>query len=529
MVIRILVRRNFYCDSVALMTLSRSLAALAGVEDAAAVMSTQMNQTLLKQAGLLTVDNAGEEIGGPNDLLVLVRAESEEAADTALQVAESGLQARRSNQTDTQAQQRPVSLEQAVQRQPSLNLACISVPGAYAAIQARQALLAGLHVFLFSDNVSLEQEIALKTLAAERGLLMMGPDCGTAIINGVGLGFANVVPRGPIGIVSASGTGLQQVSCLIAEYGLGISQALGTGGRDLSQTVGGRAMLAGLDLLQRDPHTNVIVLLSKPPAPEIARRVIASAAQIAKPTVIAFLGATPGDSEAQPSAHLHFASTLSDAARMAVQLAGGQAPRPGDALPDDARRAIQNARDALKPGQRHVRGIFSGGTLCDEAMALLSASLGPIYSNIPLRPEWRLADARTSREHTAIDFGSDEFTVGRPHPMIDADLRLRRLAQEAQDPTTAVILLDIVLGYGSHADPSSEFAPAIERARAAAAEDGRSIACVVSLCGTEQDPQGLAYQRSLFSQVGALVFTENALAARVAAEIVNKRIGTQGE
>ncbi|HLV99806.1 MAG TPA: acyl-CoA synthetase FdrA [Ktedonobacterales bacterium] len=525
MATHLLVRRNFYCDSVALMTLSRSLTALPGVEDAAAVMSTEMNQTLLRQAGLLPEDTAGAEIGGPNDLLIIVRASSEEAADAALQAAESGLQARRSSETGTQAQQRPISLEQAIRRQPALNLAFISVPGAYAAIEARQALLDGLHVLLFSDNVSLEQEIALKTLANERGLLLMGPDCGTAIINGVGLGFANVVPRGSIGLVSASGTGLQQVTCLIAEYGSGVSQALGTGGRDLTQAVGGRTMLAGLELLQQDPATQVIVLLSKPPAPEVARRVIERAAQGAKPTVIAFLGAEPGAADTRGAAQLHFAGTLSEAARLAVQLAGGQAPQPGEAMPDGVRRAIQQARTALKPGQRFVRGIFSGGTLCDEAMAELCASLGPIYSNIPLRPDWRLPDAKVSQQHTAIDFGSDEFTVGRPHPMIDAGLRLRRLAQEAADPATAVILLDIVLGFGAHADPASEFAPAIERAKAAAAEDGRSLVCIVSLCGTAQDPQGLAEQRAALARAGALVFAENAQAARVAAAIVSEQQG----
>lgn len=523
MLTRILVRRNLYCDSVSLMTLSRQLTALAGVEDAAAVMSTDMNQTLLKQAGLLAEDSAGAELGGPNDLLIVVRAASAEAADAALEAAESSLNTRSSAPANMQAAPRPISLAQATQRQPRLNLALISVPGAYAAIEARQALLSGLHVFLFSDNVSLEQEIALKALADERGLLMMGPDCGTAIINGVGLGFANVVPRGPVGIVSASGSGLQQVTCLIAGYGLGISQALGTGGRDLSQAVGGRTMLAGLDLLEQDPATRVIVLLSKPPAPEIAERVIARAAQGTKPAIITFLGAASGAANAQLPAHLPVATTLSDAARLAVQLAGGQAPPPEAALPAEALSAIEHARATLKPEQRYVRGIFSGGTLCDEAMLLLSAGVGPVYSNIPLRPDWRLPDAKMSREHTAIDFGSDEFTVGRPHPMIDAGLRLQRLAQEAQDPATAVILFDIVLGYGAHPDPASEFAPAIERARAAAAEDGRALACIVSLCGTDQDPQGLAYQRDLLLRAGALVFTENALAARVAAEIVRER------
>jgi FdrA protein len=523
MVTQLLVRRNVYYDSVALMTLSRSLTALPGIEDAAAVMSTPMNQTLLKQAGLLPASAPDTEIGGPNDVLIIVRATSQETAAAALQTAERGLQASRSSETDPQAQQQPVTLEQAIQCQPLLNLAFISVPGAYAAIEARQALLAGLHVLLFSDNVSLEQEIALKTLANERRLLLMGPDCGTAIINGVGLGFANVVPRGPIGIVSASGTGLQQVTCLITEYGSGISQAIGTGGRDLSQAVGGRTMLAGLGLLQRDPDTRVIVLLSKPPAPEVARRVIESAAQGTKPTIIAFLGAAPGNADALGATHLHFARTLSDAARLAAALAGEHGiPLPGDPMPPEAQSASQQARAALKPEQRFVRGIFSGGTLCDENMTLLSARLGPVYSNIPLRPDWRLADAKTSQDHTAIDFGSDEFTVGRPHPMIDSGLRLRRLAQEAADPTTAVILLDIVLGYGAHADPASEFAPAIEAARASAAREGRSLSCIVSLCGTEQDPQGLAYQRDMLTGAGALVFTENALAAQVAAAIVSK-------
>src|SRR5579859_669672 len=521
MVTRLLVRPNFYCDSVALMTLARTLTAMPGVEDAAAVMSTEMNQTLLRQARLLAEDSASTEMGGPNDLLIVVRAESDEAADTAMQTAEDGLKVRYHNKTVTQPQLRPISLEQAVQQQPTINLALISAPGAYAAVEARQALLSGLHVFLFSDNVSLEQEIALKRLAVERGLLLMGPDCGTAILNGVGLGFANVVPRGPVGIVSASGTGLQQVSSLIAGYGSGISQAIGTGGRDLSQAVGGRMMLAGLDLLQQDPETRVIVLLSKPPAPEVAQRILATATAGTKPTVIDFLGADPTTYNQLPTSHLHFASTLSDAARQAVRLAGGEAPPLGDTLPGDARVALQKARDALKPGQRYVRGLFSGGTLCDEAMMVLSARLGPIYSNIPLRPNWKLDDIRTSREHTTIDFGSDEFTIGRPHPMIDAGLRLRRFAQEARDPTTAVIFLDIVLGYASHPDPASEFAPAIERARVAAAEEGRTLACIISLCGAEQDPQGLSAQRARLRQAGALVFTDNALAARAAAKIVS--------
>lgn len=521
MVTHMLLRRNFYRDSVALMTLSQGLAALPGIDDAGVVMSTEMNQTLLRQAGLLTEDSAETETGGPNDLLIVVRAASDEAAEAALKEAEHQLTSHQSSTTAAPMQQQPVTIAQAMRQQPLSNLALISVPGAYAAVEAREALLAGLHVLLFSDNVGLEQEIALKTLAAERGLLLMGPDCGTALINGVGLGFANVIPRGPIGIVSASGTGLQQVSCLIASYQSGVSQAIGTGGRDLSEAVGGRAMLAGLELLQRDTETSVIVLLSKPPAPSVARRVIDAAAQGTKPIVIAFLGADAANAVSSAHTRLRFARTLSEAARLAVQLAGGQPPAPANSFSAETLAAVQTARAALHPEQRYVRGLFSGGTLCDEAMLLLSARLGPIYSNIPLRPDWRLEDAKGSYGHTAIDFGSDEFTVGRPHPMIDAGLRLRQLEQEARNPTTAVVLLDIVLGYGSHNDPAAEFAPAIERARATAEQEGRALACVVSLCGTEQDPQGLSLQRAQLCQAGALVFIENAVAAQVAAEIVS--------
>jgi FdrA protein len=534
MITKTLVRRNLYADSVALMQLSRTLTALPGVEDAAAVMSTEANRELLQQAGLLSSSADLKELGGPNDLLIVIRATSDTAIEEALQVAEQGLSRRSGGNPATPAQQYPRSLEQAARQQPALNLALISVPGAYAAVEAQQALQAGLHVLLFSDNVSLEQEVALKTLAAERGLLLMGPDCGTAIINGIGLGFANAIPRGSIGLVSASGTGLQQVSCLIANAGLGVSQAIGTGGRDLSHAVGGRTMLAGLELLQRDPETSVIVLLSKPPAPEVARRVVKQAAQGSKPTIVAFLGShlvssanDHANSIEHSAGHLRFTTTLSDAARLAVQLASDGVPRSSGAnmlradeqLPDELRAAAQTARAALGSEQRYVRGLFSGGTLCDEAMLVLSRQLGPISSNIPLRPEWALANSHQSQGHTAIDLGSDEFTVGRPHSMIDAGLRLRRLAQEARDPTTAVILVDIVLGYGTHPDPAAEFAPAIKQARATAAQAGRNLACVVSLCGTEQDPQGLSRQCEALQQVGALVCTDNALAAQVAAAI----------
>src|SRR5690606_14776291 len=125
-------------------------------------------------------------------------------------------------------------------------------PGVYAAFEAFRALENNLNVMMFSDNVTVEDEIKLKDLAVKKDLLMMGPDCGTAIINGVGLCFANKIKRGPIGLVAASGTGLQEVTVLIDQFGGGISQAIGVGGRDLSKDVMGRMTLHAINALNAD-------------------------------------------------------------------------------------------------------------------------------------------------------------------------------------------------------------------------------------------------------------------------------------
>ncbi|MDP3186372.1 MAG: acyl-CoA synthetase FdrA, partial [Anaerolineales bacterium] len=389
----------------------------------------------------------------------------------------------------------------------------VSVPGRYAADVARQALRLNKHVFLYSDNVSLKDEIALKQEAARKGLLVMGPDCGTAIVNGVGLGFANKVRRGPIGIVAASGTGLQQVSVRIHQMGGGLTHAFGTGGRDLSEDVNAITARQALDLMSRDLDTKVIVLVSKPPSPKVANELIETARFVGKPVVVDFIGYSTAMHKVD---NVTFVTTFDEAAELAVQLA-----ETGDR--EDLVRGSNLGR--FSSGQRYLRGLFSGGTLAYEAQLILMDYLPEVYSNAPLTKELRLADSLVSQEHTLIDLGEDEFTVGRLHPMMDNDLRIRRLEKEASDPEVAVILLDVVLGFGAHPDPASELAPAIAKARKIAEDGGRYLEVVAVVSGTDEDPQDMTAQIQMLEEAGAVVETSNDVAARY----VGRLLRTLGE
>lgn len=516
-----------YFDSVTLMLVAKELLAMPGVQDAAVVMGTLANLALMRDAGLLTVE---AEAATPNDLVVAVLARDEATAAAAL-AAVDGLLAAGTGGEKAQAgqQRRPRSLRAAARQAPNANLAVISVAGRYAAREARLALQQGLHVMLFSDNVSLEDEIALKTLAAERGLLCMGPDAGTAIINGVGLGFANAVPRGPVGIVSAAGTGLQSVSSDIARRGSGVSQAIGTGGRDLSEAVGGRTMLAGIAALQADPQTQVIVLISKPPAETVTATVLQAAKAGGKPVVVCFLGADPGVIE---KAGLIPVSTLEQAAAVAVALARGEEWCSPIVACDEAPLAwLPQARgeaEKLQPGQRFIQGLYSGGTFCYEAQLLLAGLPDPVFSNALVHTSAAghaaPGDAVVHGQHAILDLGADEYTVGRLHPMLDPSLRNRLIVQTADDPEAAVLLLDVVLGYGAHPDPAGEAAQAIIEARAKAEAAGRYLPVVAFVCGTEDDPQRLSEQEARLRAAGALVTAGNAQAARVAALILAERV-----
>ena len=509
------VVRNLYRDSVSLMQLSNTLGALPGIEQASVVMATEANIALLRAAGLAR----GAIEAGPSDLLIALQARNEEALARALEQAEAALKAEPACAAGTGAPagEPPRSIQMALALDPAASLALISTPGEYAAAEAEKALRCGLDVMLFSDNVSLEDEAALKSLARASGRIVMGPDCGTAIINGVPLAFANVVRRGPIGCVAASGTGLQQVTCLVDRLGLGISQAIGTGSHDLHRSIGGITMLQGIGALGRDDATRVIVLISKPPAPEVARKVLRAASRVGKPVVVNFVGA-PRDSI--KGANLHPVVTLEEAAYAATALARGRKPARRRAL------RVRATRPRFAASQRHVRGLYSGGTFCYEASLLLGETLGKVWSNAPVRPQDRLGDPWKSRGHTLIDLGEDEFTRGRPHPMIDHRLRNERMLKEAADPQTAVILLDVVLGHGAHADPAAAMAPAIRAAQQRAAAGRRKLAIVGFVCGTPADPQNLARQETALRAAGVMLAPSNAAAVRLAAALVAERSRT---
>jgi FdrA protein len=508
---------DLYKDSVSLMQLGAKLRARAGVDEASCIMATPANLEQLAHAGLAV----GASFN-PSDLLVLVRGEAQACAaaiDDAAGILQS--EAAQPGGSSVAFALPLTSIAMGQERAPDADLALISVPGDYAAAEARKALALGLHVMLFSDNVSVGDERAIKEYARERGLLVMGPDCGTAIVNGVPLGFANVVRRGDIGIVAASGTGLQEVTCRIHQLGGGVSQALGTGGRDLKDEIGGITMLQGIEALAHDARTRVIVLISKPPSPAIAQRILDAAAGSGKPVVVDFLGA-PAASVARP--RIVAAPSLQYAADAAIALAQRRAPPPLGAAPPVDRVAASIA--AMAPTQRDVRGLFCGGTFCYETQLVFLERGLACRSNAPANGALAYDghDAHNAG-HLFIDLGDDEYTRGRPHPMIDPSQRNAAIRAHAADPAVAALLFDVVLGFGAHPDPAAELATALRDARAIASAQKRTLALIGHVCGTEGDRQDRSRQQEMLANAGAILAASNFEAAALAAEVATRRRG----
>jgi FdrA protein len=439
---RVIVRSGAYYDSVTLMLVSRAAASATG-DEVSVGMATPLNLELLAGQGFAIEDGAG-----PNDLVIAIRAAGDEAIDAAVAAVDEEL-AKKGTPGPAAERAAARSLTAAARRDADLSMAFLSIPGDHVAHEAATALEAGLHVFCFSDGVSLDVEAAFKHRALERGLLFLGADCGTAIIDGVALGFANAVERGPVGIVGASGTGTQEVCCLLDAAGVGVSHAIGVGGRDLHRDVGGLMMRRGLELLAGDDDTHAIVVISKPPDPEVARAIETAAQATGKPVV------------------LGFDLTLEEAAERAIERVGGVPARHEERL-------------KRPPVKGEVRGLYSGGTLCGEAERIVGHG-------------------------TFTDFGADEYTQGRAHPMIDQSLRIEHLAAA----TEPVLLLDVVLGYGAHPDPAGELAPTVA---------GKDAHVIVALCGAANDPQDIDAQRAQLEDAGAVVTRSNAHAARLAKE-----------
>jgi succinyl-CoA synthetase alpha subunit len=506
------VRKNEYYDSVFLMRIAKTLNDEPGVQQSAVVMATDANKQLLAEIG---IRGSGLDQAGPNDLVMAVLSAEQAVVERLLSTVDQRL-------ASVGGQAKPSSyhtLEEAATANPEANLVVISVPGEYAARETRKALEAGKHVFLFSNNVPLDQEIEVKQLALAKGRLVMGPDCGTSLINGTGIGFANAVRRGPVGVVGPSGTGLQEFTSLVHQAGSGISHAIGTGTRDLSDAVGGITTLMAFDALEADPATRVIAIISKPVQAGTLQRLLERISRCRKPVVGCFLGLEQPLAGGGPS----FSQAFSIDA--AVQLALAQVGCEQASREVDFQPWIEQETSRWLPSQRYLRGLFAGGTFCYQSQQVLREAGIPVYSNSPLDKRYHLERPDRSLEHSLVDMGDDLFTQGKPHPMIDATQRRQRILTEAGDPELAILLLDFILGYIASPDPVGDLIEAVRTAKAAAAQRGGNLTVAASICGTDLDPQGFDRQKQLLKEAGVLVFPSNAQAARFCAKLLQAMPG----
>jgi FdrA protein len=511
----LIVRKNEYHDSIQLMRVSQSLRALEGVNQAMVAMATDTNKEILRDLGMM--NDAGLE-AGVNDMLVGLDGASDAAIAAAVEEMDGLFKRKEAAGQGTRTHR---SFDSALKAMPDANLCVITIPGEHAAAEARKALEAGLHVHIYSDNVPIAQEKELKELARSKGLLCMGPECGVANINGVALGTASAVRKGPIGIAGASGSGVQQIAVLVEREGLGVSQAIGLGGKDLKDEIGGMTMLMAIDALEEDPETLVVVLVSRPPGARTMPAVLARVQKCKKPVVAYFIG---GDPTVVKAAGAIPATDLEDAALKAVALARNEKPvsrvfTQGDA---EIRALVERERAGMAPGQKYLRGLFCGGTFCEEALMLLRESIGDAWSNAPLIPQKKLPNAREPKEHSIIDLGDEEFTKGRPHPVIDPEPIRQAILREGARPEVAVILMDFILSPAIHPDPVGAVADAIAKVKADREKSGGRLCFVASVCGGEGDPQSLSAQEESLRKLGVVAMPSNAQAARLAGLIAKE-------
>jgi FdrA protein len=517
-IVRNIVKRNFHRDSLQLLRLSEEAKKIDGIRDAAVVMGTPTNKEILTKLSLLTDEGRG---ASENDMIFAVMAESESQIEKGLrQIEEMVLKP-----PAAKGGRRFYSFDAALQAVPDANLALVSIPGEYAREIVLKALDKGLSVHLFSDHVPPEHELELKQYAKQKGLLVMGPGAGTAIIGGRAVAFANVVKKGRTGIVAAAGTGLQEVSVLLSEAGLGVSVGLGTGGGDVKAKIGGLMMIQSIDALEQDPQSDTIVVLSKPPDETVKKLMLNHiATRTKKHYVTCFLGPESYEIPASARNRIRGTKTLH-----AAFLEATRAIEPGSELakrfelPSNELIALSNKAGApLNAKQRYIRGLYTGGTLAYETLIILGKLIGEVFSNAPIDPRLKLDNSYQSMKDSIVDLGEEEFTSGRAHPMIDPTIRKLRLVEEARDPEVAVIMMDIMLGYGSHMDPAGAMLSAIADAKDVAGSDGRKLPMLAHVCGTEQDPQPLSEQVTKLQNVGVHVFATNAQMA-IAGALISRR------
>ncbi|MCL2520319.1 MAG: acyl-CoA synthetase FdrA [Spirochaetaceae bacterium] len=483
------IKKKFYQDSLKLMRVSSEIKDIPGIEQAFAFMATEINKKTRMQGSLMNKDVEAAEA---DDLVIIVQSADNATGEKAIEQFEKQILSSANVSNESTEEAAPATFEQA-KKQLDANLAIISVPGTYAAVQTLNALSQGLNVMLFSDNVLLEDEIAIKDYAISKDLLVMGPDCGTAIIGGVPLCFANHINKGDIGVIGASGTGTQEFTVLLDNFSAGITHAIGTGGRDLSKEVAARTTLAALKLMEKDEATKVIAIISKPPAQEVAQKVIEAVKTAKKPAVLAFLG----EKSQKIADNIYVAGTIEEAAAKALALS--QVSKADEAIhlyQRESREDILGHITKLEAGQKAIKGLFTGGTLASEAKHILKGLKAEI-----------------------LDLGDDEYTRGALHPMIDPTNRKAFIEEAFVNDDVAVILCDVVLGYGSHEDPAGELAKAVASAKGKIKNHKIVIA---SVTGTENDPQVKSGQVKKLEEVGIFVLPSNQYAAELSLQIINK-------
>ena len=498
---KVIVKKNRYVDSVSLMGVSERVTAMEGIENAEAQMATCANQDVLKQLGY----ELPEKVGA-NDLVIAITAENERVYAAALQMAEDII-----DHKNTECDRHYGDIDEINMEEEPYDLCQISLPGEYAASEAKKALEKGMDLFIFSDNVSLEEELELKLLGQKLGKLVMGPDAGVALIEGVALAAGSIIRKGPIGIVAASGSGAQEVGCIIEKCGMGVSNIIGTGGRDLYPQIGGITMLEGIRRMEADPETEVIVLVSKLADLGVMDRVLTVADTCKKPVVALFLGS---DETLFASHRVHGTFSLEAAALKAVSLAGGEVSDFG--YTDDALAAqVETCIAKLTPEQKYFRGLYCGGTFTEEALQYFAAHNGDValYSNLKNGYSTKLEDSEKSKGHTILDLGAEDFTAKAPHPVFDPGLRLKRLCQELEDPQVAVVLLDFITGPGVAYDPITAFARECAK--------HPNVIFISNICGSLEDPQNVVEKQKLLENAGVIVTKSNYQSTILASALMN--------
>lgn len=510
MVIKNYIERNRYYDSVFLMKIASKLAQTKDIDNASIGMGTPLNKETISDLGL---DTEEMNSAGPNDLIIAVRARNEEACSKAKEEFLRLVNERNSGSMQNSFR----SISGAKNAIPDANLAIISVAGEYAAKEAKRALMNDMNVFMFSDNVDIEDEVNLKKLALKKNKFMMGPGCGLSFINGAAIGLCSMVNRGNIGLAGASGSGIQTVMVLVHRNGFGISHAIGTGGRDMSDEVGGITMIQSIKALENDDATKVIALISKPPARSALLKVIDVIKKCRKPVVVQFLN---GDNKTLAENGIMYSETFDETAKKIMELSCGHTVEIKKIF--DGNVDIKSEINKFSPKQKYFRAILCGGSLADETQILWRKNKGCIYSNVAFDKEFMLPDPFSSIKNTVIDIGDETFTKGRAHVAIDPTARVNRFIKEARDPETAVIYLDFLLGYALHPDPASVMSKVICEEKKRAKKEGRHLLVIATICGSDIDPQNFDKQAQILKDAGVILADTNVKAVNIAMEIIKE-------